>query len=80
MCKIIKIQEETLEIEHERNQKGKETTTDKPTTRLEDAITVLSEMKLEIRIDGTKGTQIIKNVTLMEEAVRHAKMKGLKNK
>ena len=39
---------------------------------------MLGERNVDIRNDETKSMQITKNVTLMEEALRHAKMKGLK--
>ena len=46
MCKIIKMQEESLTIEHERNWKRKVKITDKPSTWLEEVYKMLSERKL----------------------------------
>ena len=39
---------------------------------------ISSERNLEIRNDQTKNVQITKNETLMDEVLRHVKMKGLK--
>ena len=55
--------------------KGKETKIEKSTTCSEEESMILSEIELEIRNYETKSAQITKNVTLMDEALRHVKMK-----
>ena len=76
--KIIRCQEEVVAIEHGRVWNGKELSTDKPTTLTEEVNMMIRERNLEIR-NQKKEKKIIRNVTIIDEALRHAKSEGLKN-
>ena len=69
------MQEESLTIEHGRNWKGKEKMTDKISTCSEELCKMLRERKLETRTEKEKSTLINQNVTLIEEALMHVKIK-----
>ena len=75
--KIIRHQEEVVTIEHGRVWKGKELSTDKPTTWTEEVNMILRERKLDIR-NQEKEKIIIRNATIMDDNLMHAKSEGLK--
>jgi len=74
--KIVRMQEESLMIEHGRVWKGVESCTKKPEAWTEEVNELLTERNLTIRNDESR-VKFTKNVTMMDEAVRHAKMNGL---
>ena len=74
--KIIRMQEESLIIEHGRVWKGVESYTKKPEAWTEEVNALLNERNLKIRNDAS-SVKFTKNVILMDEAVRYAKMNGL---
>ena len=70
------MQEESLIIEHGRVWKGVESYTKNPEAWTEEVNVLLNERNLKIRNNSSR-VKFTKNVNMMDEEVRHAKMNGL---